>query len=415
MAKILIVDNSTNSRTAEKILRKGGYESETALNMKTGVRAAAELPPGSLLLVSYHLSDGNAVEFIELLRSRRINHPVIVFGDTLHSSEVHSALRMNRAVDYIQSLTFDKTLIPVVNACLPATGKGLLDKSFLLPRTSPAWESLMISIKMLAPTDNNLLIVGEAGLGKSTVAHVIHGRSQRGNRPLAVLSHARFETESCTRDRCPATFIRECFDKANGGSVLIENIDCFCSRGQSIILAMMEEPTYNVRVMATAENSIHEQSVNGLFNRALFDALTEGALCLPPLRENPQDIECVANHLLYMIQRKIGQRHIRIGARAMNLLKESPWPGNVAQLKSVLLHCSSVSMTGEITYDTLSEILNPAPPAPREMTEEEMIVDALRKSNSLRHAAAMLNMSERTLRDKRDLYNLDRKGNKIAA
>ena len=416
MAKILIVGGPGDYQIAGAILRKGGHVPVSATNMKAGIEQARMLPFGSLILANYRIGDKEAPEFITELRKQRINHPVIVYGTNLSSVDVCKALNGHKAIDYIQMQTFDKELLVTVNKHLPKTGGAQCDHSTPYPRIGAAFLAMKANIDRISDFDSNITVVGEAGLGKERVARYIHSKGRRADKPLVIISHPDFISETLDETPCPSCHIRSCFEKANGGTVVIKNINSFCQRGQALIMAALESGKYDVRVIATSDGSIRKRISEGTFNYALAHLMAPCTIEIPNLRTCPEDVEPLANFFLSEFAKTHNQPICKLSPGAVNILMAYNWPRNAKELRIVMTQCASVSTTGRITSDNLHNDCytnfktNVAPIA--ELNEEARIIFALKHANTLKEAAEMLGMCEKTLHNKRKKYGLNTEGEK---
>lgn len=416
MAKILIVGGPGDYQAAGTILRRGGYDPISATNMKAGIEQAQMLPFGSLILSNFRIGDTEVPEFITELRKLRINHPVIVFGTNLSSVDVCKALNGHKAIDYIQQQTFDKELLVMVNKYLPKSGRAKLDQSNPYPRMGAAFLAMKANLDRVVSLDSNVMVMGEAGLGKERIARYIHSKSNRADKPLVIISHPDFISETVDKVPCPACHIRSCFEKANGGTVVIKNIHSFCPLGQALIMASLESGKYDVRVIATSDGTIRQKIAEGTFNHALVHFTATCIIEIPSLRNCPEDVESLANYFLSEFAKAHNQPPCKLTSGAINILTAYKWPRNVKELRTAMTQCASVSTTGRISADNLHNDCytnfktNVAPIA--ELDEEARITYALKNTKTLKEAAEMLGMCEKTLHNKRKKYGLNTEGEK---
>lgn len=420
MAKILIVGGPGDCHGAGSILRKGGHDPATATNMKAALEQAKMLPFGSLILSKYKIDDGkefNTPDFIKELRKRRIFHPVIVYGTALSSVEVCNAMNSHKAIDYVQEATFDKELLPKVNMHLPKIGMGKsLDPHTPYPRTGAAYISKIEDIERIAKLKSNVLVVGEQGLGKERICRYLVSMSDRADKPVVVISHPDFITETLNEVPCPACLIRSCFERANGGTVIIKNLHSFCARGQALIISAIESGDYDVRVIATADPSIRQQVEAGALNHALVHFMAACVAEIPCLRESAEEIESLANFFLGEFAAEHNKPVCTLTPGAINTLIAYSWPRNAKELRSAMTQCASVSTTGRITQSNLhndcyTDFRTVQTPL-MGLDEEARIVYAIKHTRTLKEAAEMLGICEKTLLNKRKQYGLDENGDK---
>lgn len=421
MAKILIVGGPGDYQQAGVILRKGGHDPVSATTMSAGIEQAKKLPFGSLILANFRIGDkdcNEAPEFIIALRKARINHPVIVYGVNLSSVDVCRAMNGHKAIDYVQQQTFDKELLLKVNRYLPKKGCSF-DRTSPYPRSGVAFTNAMDCLSRIAKLDANVMIIGEPGLGKERFARYIHTRSNRADKPLVIINHPDFVTETLSEVPCPACHIRSCFERANGGIVVIKNLHSFCLRGQSLIMAEIESGRYDVRIIATADISIKEKIADGTLNDALMHNAATTTVFIPPLHDNPEDVEPLVRFFLKEFAELHNQPVCQVTPGALDMLRGYSWPLNARELRNTVTQCAAVSTTGRITVSNLqndcyTDFKAPATLSMTGLDEESRIVFAIRSTPTLKDAAVMLGMCDRTLNNKRRKYSLDAEGNKIA-
>lgn len=419
MARILIVGSSTDFKEASSVLRKGGHDPVSATSMSAGIEQAKVLPFGSLILANFKIGDkddNEVPEFIIELRKQRVNHPIIIFGHRLSPVEVSKAMSGHKAIDYVQQQTFDKELLKKVNLYLPKRGTTS-DQSTPYPRNCEAFTATMNNIDRIAKLDANVMIIGEPGLGKERFARYIHTKSNRADKPLVIINHHDFMTETLNQSPCPACHIRSCFEKANGGTVVIKNMHSFCTQGQSLILSEVDSHRYDVRIIATADLSIRTRMHNGSFNHALMHNISTASVVVPPLHDHPEDVEPLAKFFLQEFAKNHNQPVCQVSPGALKVLQGYLWPLNAIELRNTVTQCAAVSTTGMITVRNLQQDcytdFRQSSPSAIEFDEEARIISAIKQTPTLKEAAALLGICDKTLNNKRKQYSLDAKGNKI--
>lgn len=206
----------------------------------------------------------------------------------------------------------------------------------------------------MACNDVNFLIQGEAGSGKELLARRIHCRSSRANKAMIVMdcasyTEAQLETEIFGKEsgdfsEC-RTIKRGVLESANGGTLLLGNVDALTPSLQTKVFHFMEEKMafrvngqvpYRalVRIVATTEKNLMELVEEGHFRKDLFYSLNTMVINIPPLRERKEDVEFLANYFLNNSRSIDEQKSFSPGV--IKALKEYSWPGNVRELQSVV-------------------------------------------------------------------------------
>ena len=236
--------------------------------------------------------------------------------------------------------------------------------------TAPAMTSVMETITRIAPSDANVLILGEHGTGKEVVAQTIHALSQRAQRSLVAvntgaLSEGVFESELFGHVKGAFTDAKTDrigrFELAHGGTIFLDEIGNVPSRQQAKLLRVLESgeiervgssrcKQVDVRVVSATNMDLRAACANGQFREDLLFRLNTVEIQLPPLRDRREDIPVLAAYFLSRYASRY-RRDIRgFEPAALQALLQHPWPGNVRELEHTLeravLMCRSVGFAG---------------------------------------------------------------------
>ncbi len=311
----------------------------------------------------------------------------------------------------------------------------------------PSMHKIMKMADQVAPAEASILIVGESGTGKELMARHIHNRSRRaGNMFIAVncaaipenlLESELFGHEKGSFTGAVARRIGK-FEEADGGTLLLDEISEMDVRLQAKLLRVLQEREVtrvggnqpvkvNVRILATSNRNLTEEVRKGTFREDLLFRLNVVTLPLPPLRERPADIETLANHFAHKYADLNAAPHRLISPQTMALLKRHRWRGNVRELENTI-HRAVLLANGD-TIEPDAILLPDAEPGDgggstaegadgatagtgglvgRTVAdvERDLIIDTLRHTLGNRtHAATILGISIRTLRNKLKLYS----------
>ena len=219
--------------------------------------------------------------------------------------------------------------------------------------------SAIMEIKSLigrfADTDSTVLIYGESGTGKELVANLIHRNSPRHNEPFIIvdctaLKESLLESELFGHERGAFTgAIKKkhgIFEVADGGTVFLDEIGDIASALQAKLLRVVETRSFrrvggneridaNVRLIAATNCDLLEMVRKGEFRVDLYYRLNVINIIMPPLREHKDDIPVLVEHFLMELGEVNGKRK-HFDKKAMEVLKEYPWPGNARELKNVV-------------------------------------------------------------------------------
>ncbi len=405
---------------------------ETALSMLRSGRGA------DLLMLAAEL---DIAGFIEALRRERIHAPVVAYGIGTDSEIAVRAIRAG-AKEYIP-LPPDADLIAAVL-------EAVSEETHTLIHSDEAMTKILKLADQIAPSDASVLITGESGTGKEVLARYIHRHSKRADKafvsvncaaiPENLLESELFGHEKGSFTGAIARRVGK-FEEANGGTLLLDEISELHPRLQAKLLRAVQEREIDrvggtrpikvdIRVLATSNRDLNEEVKNGNFREDLLFRLNVLNIRLPSLRERPADLEALCHYFVERYSTANGVDVRPIGSQAMQALKNHRWPGNVRELENTI-HRAVVLATGsEIDSDAImlqNGASLPSSAASRESgptgaaigvagvplvgktvaeVERDLIIDTLDHCLGNRtHAAKILGISIRTLRNKLKLYN----------
>jgi transcriptional regulator with PAS, ATPase and Fis domain len=277
-----------------------------------------------------------------------------------------------------------------------------------------------------------VLIQGETGTGKELLARLIHDASPRRSQPFlpvncAAFSESLVESELFGHEKGAFTGAEQrhlgCFERADQGSLLLDEIGEMPLALQAKLLRVLEEETFDrvggeqslkvdVRLIATTNRDLEHETALGQFRRDLFYRLNAMPLQIPALRTRLQDIPPLVRFFIEQYGDQ-GTVHVKdIAKRALDLLLGYSWPGNVRQLRNVIHHACVLARGECIEARDLPPMRDAAPTqfangAKKTLAEieREIILDTLREVGGNRTAAALrLGVTVRTLQNKLKRY-----------
>lgn len=236
---------------------------------------------------------------------------------------------------------------------------------------SEAIRTTVQQIEMVAPTDSTVLILGESGTGKELVAHEIHKRSTRRDRPLirvncASIPKELYESEffghikgaftGAVRDRAGR------FQLANEGTIFLDEVAEIPFELQGKLLRVLQEGEYervgeektrsvNVRVIAATNKDLKREVEDGRFREDLYYRLNVFPIEIAPLRKRPNDIQILAVHLLAGVCRKMNRPVPRLTRANLQELERYDWPGNVREMQNVIERAVITARGGVIRFE----------------------------------------------------------------
>jgi DNA-binding NtrC family response regulator len=217
---------------------------------------------------------------------------------------------------------------------------------------SPAMAPVLELIARVGPSDANVLITGENGSGKGTVARALHAASGRAGKPLLVvnaggLSEGVFESELFGHVRGAFTDAKADrvgrFEMADGGTLFLDEIANVPTSLQPKLLRVLETGEFervgssrtrrtDVRVISATNADLDQEVAAGRFRQDLLFRLNTIEVRVPPLRERPSDIAPLSAHFLSQHARRYRKRIAGFDAGALKAMAEHSWPGNVREL-----------------------------------------------------------------------------------
>ncbi|HEV3374098.1 MAG TPA: sigma-54 dependent transcriptional regulator [Candidatus Acidoferrum sp.] len=451
--RVLIVEDEENARKGyEQLLQKWGCDVLGVGSAEDALAKFASYQPDSLI-ADVELPGMNGLDLLKQLGQELLDVPAIII--TGKGSE-------ERAVAAIESGAFwyiEKPLkAPVLRALLDrALGKArdarqlaVLQRQLReagrlgdLVGASKPMQDVMRIVEMSAPSSASVLITGETGSGKEIVARTIHKLSPRATGPFVAINcsaipETLMESEIFGHERGAFTGAAErrigCFELADGGTLLLDEIGEMPAPTQAKLLRVLEdhkvrrlgsktETPVDVRVLA-ATNKDPEQAVgSGHLRQDLYFRLNVFHINLPPLREHKEDMPLLVEHMLRDVNTKHG-KHVRgVGAEVMDIFMSHTWPGNIRELRNVLERASIMCEKELITRACLpGEFGKTSAKGPSDLTairfpvgttvdamERELILQTLNATgNNKTRAAELLGISLKTLHNKLKEYGGER-------
>ena len=298
--------------------------------------------------------------------------------------------------------------------------------------SSKAITEVLDLVSKVAGNDVTVLITGESGTGKEMVATAINNESQRRTRPYLKMNCAAIPSELLEsqlfgheRGAFTGAISRQegCFERANGGSLFLDEIGDMSMMTQTKLLRVLQEQEFeriggsspirvDVRIMAATNKNLLEEIKKGRFREDLYYRLNVVEIHIPPLRERVEDIPEIVNYFLDEFREKYNKPDLSLDSGAMSALTSYAWPGNVRELRNVIERATVLSRADVVEIDDFpekirrpSEVTGEGMPEDRIYTMAEMESMYAQKileyvgGNKLK-AARLLNIDPKTLRAK---------------
>jgi len=290
---------------------------------------------------------------------------------------------------------------------------------------SDAMRQLMAVVERVARSNATVLILGESGCGKEVLARAIHHYSGRSQKPwvdlnCGALPEHLIESELFGYDRGAFsganTHKPGLFELAHQGTIFLDEIADLDMKMQVKLLRVLDGVGYyrlggvkkvnvDVRIAAATNQELETAVSEGRFRSDLYHRLTQITLRVPPLRKRIEDIAPLACHFL-----ALHDPSLRFSQEAIQALERHSWPGNIRELRNVVIRAAVLVLGDEIRPEDLP--LHHLPEHVEEASgslenmERKMIFDALDSTNGHQQkAAAKLGISRRTLSRKLKVYD----------
>jgi two-component system, NtrC family, response regulator HydG len=254
---------------------------------------------------------------------------------------------------------------------------------------SDAMKDIFIKIEKIAPTDANVLILGENGTGKDLVAHAIHQQSLRANNPFVkvdagALTESLFESELFGHKKGAFTDAREDrigrFEAANGGTLFLDEIGNISLQQQAKLLSVLQnrqvirlgtnEPIpVNIRLICATNLPLSELANENRFRKDLVYRINTVEMTLPPLRKRKDDIVLLAQHYINVYAEKYIKPKMELDKKAVEKIMSHPFPGNVRELQYTIERAMIMAEGETLQADDL--IFSPIETARLQAEEEQ--------------------------------------------
>ncbi|PWE16773.1 sigma-54-dependent Fis family transcriptional regulator [Marinicauda salina] len=371
--------------------------------------------------------------------AERITVPLVACGVNVKPEAAAGAIRSG-AKEFIH-LPPEPDLIAAVLAAVSDDERPLIVRD-------PAMKEVIALAERVAPSEASVLITGESGVGKEVMARYLHKKSKRADKafvsvncaaiPENLLESELFGHEKGAFTGAVARRVGK-FEEADGGTLLLDEISEMDARLQAKLLRALQEREIDrvggnkpvkvdIRVIATSNRDLHKAVREGEFREDLLFRLNVVNLAVPPLRERPEDAVALAEHFVKKYAKANGLPERTLGDAAKTLVTSREWRGNVRELENAMHRAVLLAGGEEITPEAIrmpdgsnfaaggGGVARQAAEAAEEAVnlvgktvaevEQDLILDTLDHCLGNRtHAATILGISIRTLRNKLKLYS----------
>jgi len=395
---VLIIDDERPVlMTLEALLKRHGYQVETAPTAVQGLKALKSKPP-TLVLLDLRLPDADGLEMLERIKTELPQVQVIIL--TAHDS-LHNAIESIKrgAYHFISKPYAPEELLSLVEKALETQfllreAEELREKTERLEkrleiaeaRPTPIFKSKPMQeieelIDAMAPSDANVLIVGESGVGKEVIANTIHARSRRAGQPVVKLNCAAFPQTMIEGELfgyVKGAFTGAMHDfpgmiaAANGGTLFLDEVSDMPADLQTRFLRVLQEREYrplgstqtmkaDFRAIASTNRPIPQALAENRLRSDLYYRLNTFQIEVPPLRKRKEDIPPLIAQFVRQFAQQLGKPEPDISPDAFQKLLDYSWPGNVRELQNAIEYAVVLAREGLIDVKELpAEIQLPA-------------------------------------------------------
>jgi len=365
MSKILIIeDEAAIRRVLVKILSEESdtYQVEEAEDGLAGIEKIKK-DDFDLVLCDIKMPKMDGVEVLEAVKKIKPETPMVMISGHGDLDTAVNTMRLG-AFDYISKppdlnrllntvrIALDRKELVVENKML----KKKVSKNYEMIGESDGIARIKDMIDKVAPTDARVLVTGPNGTGKELVAHWLHQKSERSKGPMIEVNCAAIPSElieselfghvkgaftSAAKDRAGK------FEAANGGTIFLDEIGDMSLSAQAKVLRALQESRIqrvgsdkdikvNVRVVAATNKNLKKEIEDGKFREDLYHRLAVILIEVPALNDRREDIPLLINYFANKISKEQGTAEKSFSSKAIKLLQNYDWTGNIRELRNVV-------------------------------------------------------------------------------
>ena len=434
MGKIIVLeDNTLFAEVVCRWLQREGWKTECVTNISRAKKLMEKADTDDIVLADLRLPDGESTTLLEWLRKNGMDQPFIVMTDY---AEVHTAVSAMKlgSVDYIPKKLLEDKLLTTINGIVQKqmATKAALSATPIFQRDSAAFRQIKERIRLVAPTEMSVLILGENGTGKEHIAQRIHANSKRKDKPFVSV-----DCGSISPSLAQSAFFGPVkgaftgaeenkvgyFQEANDGTLFLDEVGNLPYEIQQMLLRVIQERRYrpvgakedkncNVRIVAATNEDLVKAVLEKRFRQDLLYRLQDFTITLPPLRNCQEDIMPLAEFFREQSNKTLDKAVRGFDSSAKKALLQHPWSGNVRELKqkiqTAVLLCEGSNITEDDLELYVEQDASPVCYTLKDVQQEkERIRQALEQcGGNKKSAAKLLKIGRTTLYAKIKEYGL---------
>lgn len=415
-ASILVIDDDTDVLTAVRLLLKTEVKEVVTEKNPENIRAILAKQNFDLILLDMNfnssINTGNEGLFwLNKIKEFRSDAAVIMITAYGHIDLAVRCLKEG-AADFVVKPWHNEVLINVLKEALAKREKKKSPQAFNVSQSSiigtellgesPLMQDIFYKIEKIAPTDANILILGENGTGKDLIAKAIHQQSLRAAKPyvkvdVGALSENLFESELFGHKKGAFTDAREDragrFEAANTGTLFLDEIGNIALHQQSKLLSVLQnrqvtrlgsnQPVaIDIRLLCATNVPLAELANEQRFRRDLMYRINTVEITVPPLRKRGSDIVLLAKHFSRFYSNKYLKPVMEFDEKALDKLLHYPFPGNVRELQYTMER--AIIMADDHMLQAKDLIFSPIEQAPEMNEPDELRLSSIEKNTILK-------------------------------
>jgi two-component system response regulator HydG len=447
-ATVLVVDDDTDVLTAVKLLLKTEVLEIITEKNPENINSLLTRNQVDLVLLDMNfnstMNTGNeGIYWLRKIKEWKPNVCVIMITAYGH---------IDLAVRSLKEGANDFVVKPWHNEKLIETIKDLLDKqegvkkpkvaakstagSTSILGEAEAMQDIFYKVNKIAPTDANILILGENGTGKDLMAKAIHERSLRSNKPfikvdVGALTDTLFESELFGHKKGAYTDAREDrvgrFEEAEGGTLFLDEIGNISLQQQAKLLTVLQNRQVtrlgtnkavdiNIRLICATNIPLQELANENKFRKDLIYRINTVEITMPPLRKRTNDVPLLARHFAKIYATKYLKPTVDFSTAALQKLQSYNYPGNVRELqytieRAVIMAEDALLQPDDLIFSSLETSIAETPESadnvPLSMMEKNAILRVIEKHNgNITRAAKELGLTRTALYRRLNKYDI---------
>lgn len=448
-ASVLVVDDDMDVLTAVRLLLKTETAAVVVEKNPENIRSLLAKQSFDIILLDMNfnssINTGNEGLFwLKKLKELRSNAAVIMitaYGD------IDLAVRSLKegATDFVVKPWHNEKLISTIKDALrkkesnkaPMMYVGAADSIIgsELMGESEAMQQIFYKIEKVAPTDANILLLGENGTGKDLIAKAVHQHSLRADKPfikvdVGALTETLFESELFGHKKGAFTDAREdrvgLFETASGGTLFLDEIGNISLHQQAKLLSVLQNRKItrigtnqpipiDIRLVCATNIPLSELANENRFRKDLVYRINTVEIIVPPLRKRGSDVELLAKHFLSIYAKKYMKSADRFDAGAFEKLRSYHYPGNVRELqytieRAVIMAENDVLHASDLIFSPIEspeQVLDEPVEFNLSQVEKNTILKVIEKHNgNISKAAKELGLTRTALYRRLNKYDI---------